>query len=110
MMDDSLGRYGNFKGVMHTLKIGGRSDLWSRHHLSVDASIYAYCHSDRTGTHHFLFLMGCILITKPLQARCTNVGIDNWSTSATPWIACKGAFIQDPPHGKPSTAASSMSS
>ncbi|GFV92305.1 transposable element Tc1 transposase [Trichonephila clavipes] len=24
------------------------------------------------------------------------------------WIACKGAFIQDPPPGKPSTAASAM--
>ncbi|GFU88684.1 transposable element Tc1 transposase [Trichonephila clavipes] len=31
--------------------------------------------------------------------RCTNVGFVNWLTSAAPWIACKGAFIQDPPHG-----------
>ncbi|GFT37328.1 uncharacterized protein TNCV_1127501 [Trichonephila clavipes] len=30
--------------------------------------------------------------------RCTNVGFINSSTSASPWIACKGAFIQDPPH------------
>ncbi|GFU57798.1 hypothetical protein TNCV_1281461 [Trichonephila clavipes] len=35
---------------------------------------------------------------------CTNVGFPNSSTSAAPWIACKGAFIQDTPHGKPSTA------
>ncbi|GFU39454.1 uncharacterized protein TNCV_3454901 [Trichonephila clavipes] len=33
--------------------------------------------------------------------RCTNVGFVNSSTSAAPWIACKGAFMQDPPHGKP---------
>ncbi|GFU51897.1 uncharacterized protein TNCV_3734061 [Trichonephila clavipes] len=32
------------------------------------------------------------------------------STSAAPWIVCKGAFIQDPPHGKPSTAALAMGS
>ncbi|GFW31208.1 transposable element Tcb2 transposase [Trichonephila clavipes] len=37
--------------------------------------------------------------------RCTNVGFINSSTSAAPWIVCKGAFIQDPPHSKPSTAA-----
>ncbi|GFV16972.1 uncharacterized protein TNCV_1768831 [Trichonephila clavipes] len=42
--------------------------------------------------------------------RCTNVGFINSSTFAAPWIACKGAFIQDPPHGKPSTAASAMGS
>ncbi|GFX66069.1 hypothetical protein TNCV_4102091 [Trichonephila clavipes] len=41
---------------------------------------------------------------------CTNVGFVNSSTSATPWIACKGTFIQDPPHGKPSTAASAIGS
>ncbi|GFX77029.1 transposable element Tcb1 transposase [Trichonephila clavipes] len=28
--------------------------------------------------------------------RCTNVGFVNSSTSASPWIACKGAFTQDP--------------
>ncbi|GFT42855.1 uncharacterized protein TNCV_2189981 [Trichonephila clavipes] len=27
--------------------------------------------------------------------RCTNVGFVNSSTSIAPWIACKGAFIQD---------------
>ncbi|GFU05103.1 uncharacterized protein TNCV_574541 [Trichonephila clavipes] len=32
------------------------------------------------------------------------------STSSAPWIGCKGAFIHDPPHGKPSTAASAMGS
>ncbi|GFU85868.1 hypothetical protein TNCV_2036991 [Trichonephila clavipes] len=41
---------------------------------------------------------------------CTNVGFVNSSTSAAPWIVCKGAFIQDPPQGKPSTAASAMGS
>ncbi|GFX71393.1 transposable element Tcb1 transposase [Trichonephila clavipes] len=30
--------------------------------------------------------------------RCTNVGFVNLTTSAAPWIACKGAFIQDPPN------------
>ncbi|GFV69894.1 hypothetical protein TNCV_1982611 [Trichonephila clavipes] len=28
--------------------------------------------------------------------------------SAAPWIACKGAFIKDPPYGKPSTAADKL--
>ncbi|GFW39020.1 transposable element Tcb1 transposase [Trichonephila clavipes] len=28
--------------------------------------------------------------------RCTNAGFVNSSTSPAPWIACKGAFIQDP--------------
>ncbi|GFS49916.1 uncharacterized protein TNCV_3676371 [Trichonephila clavipes] len=37
--------------------------------------------------------------------RCTIVSFVNSSTSAAPWISCKGAFIQDPPHGKRSTAA-----
>ncbi|GFT09570.1 hypothetical protein TNCV_4947511 [Trichonephila clavipes] len=41
---------------------------------------------------------------------CTNVGFVTSSTSAAPWIAYKGAFIHDPPHGKPSTAASAMGS
>ncbi|GFW56395.1 hypothetical protein TNCV_2089021 [Trichonephila clavipes] len=40
--------------------------------------------------------------------RCTNVVFVNSSTSVAQWIACKGTFIQDPPHGKPSTAASTM--
>ncbi|GFV51932.1 uncharacterized protein TNCV_1322851 [Trichonephila clavipes] len=31
----------------------------------------------------------------------TNVGFVNSSTSAAPWITCKGAFIQGPPHGNP---------
>ncbi|GFT69554.1 uncharacterized protein TNCV_1298011 [Trichonephila clavipes] len=39
-----------------------------------------------------------------------NVGFVNSSASAAPWIACKSAFKQDPLHGKPSTAASAMSS
>ena len=30
------------------------------------------------------------------------------STSAAPWTACKGVFIQEPPHGKPLSAAPSM--
>ncbi|GFV72031.1 transposable element Tc1 transposase [Trichonephila clavipes] len=34
--------------------------------------------------------------------RCNNVGF-NSSTSAAPGIACKGDFIKDPSHGKPST-------
>ncbi|GFW51536.1 hypothetical protein TNCV_4212141 [Trichonephila clavipes] len=29
-------------------------------------------------------------------------------TSAAPWIACKSAFIQNPPHGKPLRAASAI--
>ncbi|GFU84056.1 hypothetical protein TNCV_679551 [Trichonephila clavipes] len=35
-------------------------------------------------------------------------GFINSSTSAPPWIACKGTLIQDLPHGKPSMAASAM--
>ncbi|GFS68164.1 uncharacterized protein TNCV_439161 [Trichonephila clavipes] len=38
----------------------------------------------------------------------TNVGYVNSSTAAAPWIGCKGVFIQDSSHGKPSTAASAM--
>ncbi|GFX90719.1 hypothetical protein TNCV_3195371 [Trichonephila clavipes] len=41
---------------------------------------------------------------------CTNVGFVNSSTSAVPWIACRGAFIQEPSNGKPSTVASAMGS
>ena len=41
--------------------------------------------------------------------RCTNVDFVNLLTSAAPWIACKGAFIQDPLHDKSSTAASAVS-
>ncbi|GFV33375.1 hypothetical protein TNCV_4732981 [Trichonephila clavipes] len=41
---------------------------------------------------------------------CTNIGFVNSLMSATPWIACKGSFIQDPPHDKPLTAASAMGS
>ena len=37
--------------------------------------------------------------------RCTNIGFVNSSTSATPWTACKSAFIPYPPHGKASTAS-----
>ncbi|GFX72482.1 hypothetical protein TNCV_4060791 [Trichonephila clavipes] len=40
--------------------------------------------------------------------RCTKVGFVNSSMFAASWIVCKGAFIHDPPHGKPSTAASAM--
>ncbi|PRD36004.1 UNVERIFIED_CONTAM: hypothetical protein NCL1_09928 [Trichonephila clavipes] len=40
---------------------------------------------------------------------CTNIGFVNSSTSAAPWIACKGAFIQDPSLAKPPTAASAQS-
>ncbi|GFX53495.1 hypothetical protein TNCV_4652811 [Trichonephila clavipes] len=32
------------------------------------------------------------------------------STSAAPWFPCKGAFIQDPTHGKPSMAVSAKGS
>ncbi|GFV02907.1 hypothetical protein TNCV_3658731 [Trichonephila clavipes] len=39
---------------------------------------------------------------------CTNVGFVNSSASVAPWSACKGVFIQDPSHGKLSTAASPM--
>ncbi|GFW94959.1 uncharacterized protein TNCV_1464571 [Trichonephila clavipes] len=42
--------------------------------------------------------------------RCTNVRFVNSSTSAAPWVACKGVFIQDPLRGKSSMAASAMSS
>ena len=42
--------------------------------------------------------------------KCTNAGLVNSCTSAKPWTTCKGAFIQDPPHGKSSTAASAMGS
>ena len=42
--------------------------------------------------------------------RCINFGFIYSSTSAEPWTAWKGVFIQDPPHGKPSTAASTMGS
>ncbi|GFX42815.1 uncharacterized protein TNCV_2931071 [Trichonephila clavipes] len=42
--------------------------------------------------------------------RRTNVGFINSSASAAPWIACKSVFTQDPPHGKPSIAASAMGS
>ncbi|GFX99742.1 hypothetical protein TNCV_257811 [Trichonephila clavipes] len=42
--------------------------------------------------------------------RCTHVGFVNSLTSAASWIAYKGAFMQDPPHGKPSTDASAMGS
>ncbi|GFV64719.1 uncharacterized protein TNCV_1636721 [Trichonephila clavipes] len=41
---------------------------------------------------------------------CTNIGFVNSLMSAATWIPCKGAFIQDPPHGKPSTGASAMGS
>ncbi|PRD21018.1 UNVERIFIED_CONTAM: hypothetical protein NCL1_53012 [Trichonephila clavipes] len=40
----------------------------------------------------------------------TGVIMLSLSSSATLWIACKGAFIQDLPDGKPSTAASAMGS
>ncbi|GFW69206.1 hypothetical protein TNCV_1819601 [Trichonephila clavipes] len=42
--------------------------------------------------------------------RCTNVGFVNSSTSSATWIGSKGAFIQDPSHDQPSTAAFAMGS
>ncbi|GFU34169.1 uncharacterized protein TNCV_3199611 [Trichonephila clavipes] len=42
--------------------------------------------------------------------RCTNVSFVNSSTSTAPWIACKGAFIQDPLHVKLWTTPSAMCS
>ena len=42
--------------------------------------------------------------------RCTHVGFVNSPTLAAPWIACKRAFIQDLPHGEPSTTASAIDS
>ncbi|GFW62241.1 hypothetical protein TNCV_4421281 [Trichonephila clavipes] len=42
--------------------------------------------------------------------RCTNASFVDSSMSAAPWIACKDVFIPDPPHGKPSTSASTMGS
>ncbi|GFW33892.1 hypothetical protein TNCV_3589771 [Trichonephila clavipes] len=44
------------------------------------------------------------------KVKCTNVIFVNSSTPAASWIACKGAFIQDLPHGKPYTAASATGS
>ncbi|GFX64434.1 hypothetical protein TNCV_4043241 [Trichonephila clavipes] len=43
-------------------------------------------------------------------AACWSTGVlmSASSMSAAQWIVCKGAFIQDPPHGKPSTATSAM--
>ncbi|GFX34585.1 hypothetical protein TNCV_3658231 [Trichonephila clavipes] len=43
-----------------------------------------------------------------LWSTATGVSFVNSSMSAAPWIACKGALIQDPPHGKLSMAASAM--
>ena len=40
--------------------------------------------------------------------KCTNVGFLNSSTYVAPWTACKGAFKQDHPHGKYTTAGSAM--
>ncbi|GFV76788.1 uncharacterized protein TNCV_4730081 [Trichonephila clavipes] len=57
--------------------------------------------------YSFLQVLGSTLV---YCYRCTNVGFVNSSTSAVPWIACKGVFIQDSPHGKISTAASAMGS
>ncbi|GFV48849.1 transposable element Tc1 transposase [Trichonephila clavipes] len=50
---------------------------------------------------------------RQLKARwstATGVQMSASTTTAVPWIACKSAFIQDPLHGKPSTAASAMGS
>ncbi|GFX17615.1 uncharacterized protein TNCV_474151 [Trichonephila clavipes] len=44
--------------------------------------------------HSFLQAVGSTLV---YCYRSTNVSFVNLSTSAAPWIACKGAFIQDPP-------------
>ncbi|GFV70834.1 hypothetical protein TNCV_2818671 [Trichonephila clavipes] len=59
------------------------------------------------GPYSFLQAVGSTLV---YCYRFTNVGFINSLTSAAPWITCKGAFIQDPPHGKPLTAASVMGS
>ncbi|GFV44187.1 hypothetical protein TNCV_1825541 [Trichonephila clavipes] len=51
--------------------------------------------------------------SRQLAARwstATGVVMAALSMSAAPWIACKGAFIQDPTHIKPSTAAPAMGS
>ncbi|GFW01231.1 uncharacterized protein TNCV_4514301 [Trichonephila clavipes] len=56
---------------------------------------------------------GCTVSSRQLAAlwpTTTGVLVLTSSPSAAPWIACKGAFIQDPPHGKPLTAASAMGS
>ena len=42
--------------------------------------------------------------------RCINIGFDNSSTNAALWTACKGAFMKDTLHGKPSTVAFRMGS
>ena len=55
----------------------------------------------------FLQVVGSTLV---YLCRCTNVGFVNSSTTAAPWTTCKGSFIQDPPHGKPSTVVSAVGS
>ncbi|GFU75170.1 hypothetical protein TNCV_2056131 [Trichonephila clavipes] len=45
-----------------------------------------------------------------LWSTATDILMSASSKSAAPWIACKGASIQDPPLDKPSTAASAIGS
>ncbi|GFX90484.1 hypothetical protein TNCV_4334891 [Trichonephila clavipes] len=59
------------------------------------------------GLYSFLHAIGSMLV---YCYKCTNDVCVNSSTSAAPWIACKVAFMQDPPHSKPSAAASAMGS
>ncbi|GFW27991.1 hypothetical protein TNCV_768711 [Trichonephila clavipes] len=55
----------------------------------------------------------CTASSRQLAARwstATVVLMSASSTSAAAWIACEGAFVQDPSHDKPSTAESAMGS
>ncbi|GFT54042.1 hypothetical protein TNCV_154001 [Trichonephila clavipes] len=76
-----------------------------------DVSLEAVDRRAPSYSKHWL-LNDCIASSRQLVYfyRCANVGFVNSSTSAAPWIACKSAFIQDPPHSKPSMAASAMAS
>ncbi|GFU79456.1 DDE_3 domain-containing protein [Trichonephila clavipes] len=64
-------------------------------------------HLHRMGMNDLLQAVGSTLV---YSYRCTNVSFANSLKSAAPWIVCKGAFIQDPIHGKPSMAPSAMGS
>ncbi|PRD27108.1 UNVERIFIED_CONTAM: hypothetical protein NCL1_36267 [Trichonephila clavipes] len=43
--------------------------------------------------------------SRQLAARWPTATVVMSNSSAAPWIASKGAFIQDSPHGKPSASA-----
>ncbi|GFU79329.1 hypothetical protein TNCV_2138521 [Trichonephila clavipes] len=58
-------------------------------------------------SYSFLQAVGSMLV---YCCRSTNATYVNSSTSAASWIACKGAFIPDPPHGKPLMAATALGS